>query len=100
MKYIIAENRLNEFIFNYLDSWLSSKHTYDYDKFIIIENFPEQEDISLSILMEYDNSDGRLWFENDFRKNLMNLFNKSDEETNHLVKEWFESKFDVEVKKI
>jgi hypothetical protein len=98
MKYIITESRLNEFMTQYLDNWLSLKHSYDYDQFTIIENSIDQEDISDSIVMEHDNSDGRLWFSNDFRKNLMNLFNKSSEEINHFVKEWFEHKFDVEVK--
>ena len=98
MKYIITENRLNDFMTQYLDNWLSSKHSYDYDQFIIIENlFEEDYD---SIIMEHDNSDGRLWFDKNFRKNLSDLFNKSTEEINHFVKEWFEHKFDVEVKYI
>ena len=98
MKYIITENRLNEFMTQYLDSWLSSNHSYNFDQFIIIEYSLEQEDISDSIVIEHDNSDGRLWFDNDFRKNLMDLFNKSAEEINHFVSEWFEHKFGVEVK--
>ena len=93
---IIKENRLNEFMTQYLDSWLLTKHSYDFETFIIIENILE-EDYD-SIIMEYDNSDGRLWFNKDFRRNLMDLFNKSSEEINHFVKEWFEHKFDVEVK--
>ena len=98
MKYIITKSRLNEFMTQYLDSWLSSKHSYDYDQFTIIENPIEQEDIGDSIVMEHDKSDGRLWFYNDFRKNLMDLFNKSSKEINYFVKEWFEHKFGVEVK--
>ena len=96
MKYIITENRLNGFMTQYLDSWLSTKHSYDYDQSIIIENlFEEDYD---SIIMEHDNSDGRLWFDKNFRKNLSDLFNKSAEEINHFIKEWFEHKFGVEVK--
>jgi len=96
LKQIIKENKLNDFITQYLDSWLSTKHSYDYDQFIIIENlFEEDYD---SIIMEHDNSDGRLWFDKNFRKNLSDLFNKSTEEINYFVKEWFEHKFDVEVK--
>lgn len=96
MKYIITENRLNDFMTQYLDSWLLTKHSYDFETFIIIENILE-EDYD-SIIMEYDNSDGRLWFNKNFRKNLMDLFNKNAEEINHFVSKWFEHKFGVEVK--
>lgn len=95
MKYIITESRLNDFIIQYLDSWLLTKHSYDFETFIIIENILE-EDYD-SIIMEHDNSDGRLWFNKNFRKNLMDLFNKSAEEINHFVSEWFEYKFGEKV---
>ena len=98
MKYIITENRLNEFMTQYLDSWLSTKHSYNFEEFIIIEYSFGQDDVSDSIVMEHDNTDGRLWFDNDFRKKLTDLFNKSTEEINHFVREWFENKFGVEVK--
>ena len=87
-------------MFNYLDNWLASKHTYDYDKFIIIEELIDNDDLRANIEMEYDGEDGRLWFDSDFRKYLMDISNKTTEEINHLVKEWFESKFGVEVKNI
>ena len=87
-------------MFNYLDNWLASKHTYDYDQFIIIEELIDNDDLRANIEMEYDGEDGRLWFDTDFRKNLMDISNKTTEEINHLVKEWFESKFGVEVKNI
>ena len=96
MKYIITENRLNDFMTQYLDSWLSSKNSYDYDQFIIIEDMEDTDDNNVN--MEYDNEDGRLWFYMDFRKNLMDLFNKNTEQINQFVKEWFEHKFGVEVK--
>lgn len=96
LKQIIKENKLNDFMTQYLDSWLSTKHSYDFETFIIIENILE-EDYD-SIIMEHDNSDGRLWFNKNFRKNLIDLFNKSTEEINHFIKEWFERKFGVEVK--
>jgi hypothetical protein len=100
MKYIITENRLNEFMVNYLENWLSTKNTYDYDQFIIIEELIDYDGESAEIEMEYDGEDGRLWFDNTFRKSLMDISNKTDKEINHLVKGWFEYKFGVEVKKV
>lgn len=99
MKYIITENRLNDFMTQYLDSWLSSKNSYDFEEFIIIEDMEDMEDTyDNNVIMEHDNSDGRLWFYMGFRKNLMDLFNKNTKEINQFVKEWFEHKFGVEVK--
>jgi hypothetical protein len=98
LKQIIKENKLNDFMTQYLDSWLSTKHSYDFDQFIIIEDTIETHGGSAGIIMEHDNEDGRLWFDTDFRKNLIDLFNKSAEEINYFIKEWFEHKFGVEVK--
>ena len=100
MKYIITENRLNEFMFNYLDNWLSSKHTYYYDQFIIIEELIDEDGESADIEMEYDGEDGRLWFDKNLRRALMSMSNKTNEEINQLIKEWFEYQFGVEVKKV
>ena len=100
MKYIITENRLNEFMFNYLDNWLSSKHTYDYGQFIIIEELIDEDGESADIEMEYDGEDGRLWFDKNLRRALMSMSNKTNEEINQLIKEWFEYQFGVEVKKV
>ena len=100
MKYIITENRLNEFMFNYLDNWLSSKHTYDYGQFIIIEELIDEDGESADIEMEYDGEDGRLWFDKNLRRSLMSISNKTNEEINQLIKEWFEYQFGVEVKKV
>jgi hypothetical protein len=100
MKYIITENRLNEFMFHYLDNWLSSKRTYDYDQFIIIEELIDEDGESAEIEMEYDGEDGRLWFDKNFRTNLMDICSKTNEEINQLIKEWFEYKFGVVVIKV
>ena len=97
MKYIITENRLHEFMNNYLNSWASTKVINDRDGFIFME---ESSDIGeWDIVMEFDyREDGRLWFNNNFRKNFMDIFMLTSEEANQFIKEWFENKFDVEVK--
>ena len=50
--------------------------------------------------MEYDGEDGRLWFDKNLRRSLMSISNKTNEEINQLIKEWFEYQFGVEVKKV
>jgi hypothetical protein len=87
-------------MFNYLDNWLSSKHTYDYDQFIIIEELIDEDGESADIEMEYDGEDGRLWFDKNLRTSLMDMSNKTNEEINQLIKEWFEYKFGVVVIKV
>ena len=101
MKYIITENRLHEFMNNYLNSWASTKVINDRDGFIFMEepSYPGADE--WNIVMEFDyREDGRLWFNNNFRKNFMDIFMLTSEEANQFIKEWFENKFDVEVKYI
>jgi hypothetical protein len=87
-------------MFHYLDNWLSSKRTSDYDQFIIIEELIDEDGESAEIEMEYDGEDGILWFDKNLRTNLMNISNKTNEEINQLIKEWFEYKFGVVVIKV
>jgi hypothetical protein len=87
-------------MFHYLDNWLSSKRTYDYDQFIIIEELIDEDGESADIEMEYDGEDGRLWFDKNLRTSLMDISNKTNEEINQLIKEWFEYKFGVVVIKV
>jgi len=47
--------------------------------------------------MEYDYEDGRLYVNKYFRNHIMDLFNKSLEESNSLFKDWFEYKFGEKV---
>ena len=96
MKYIITENRLNEFMKQYLDSWLSSKMVYGHDSFIIIDS-KLNDDSGDSTVMEYDHEDGRLWVLGYVKNHLMDLFNKSRNEVDEFLKNWFENEFNVNV---
>lgn len=91
MKYIITENRLDTFMTNYLNSWIDEKNVIRHDPFIIIEDEDEFQ------YMEYDRTDKRLWIENDFKKNLMDLFGKNEIDMRVFVGKWFENKFEVNI---
>jgi hypothetical protein len=81
-----------------LNSWVDSKTIQKFDRFIVLEDpvgEPENE-----IDMEYDGSDGRLWFRTEFRNLLTDLFGKSQVETMIFVGKYFEDKFGVEVNKV
>lgn len=95
MRYIISESRLNNFIFQYLDNWEETKVSYRNYPWIIIEE-PDEDDAEQ--YMELDRTDGRLWIHKLIRKDLMNLFNKSEEEINAIVGKWFSDRFEEEVK--
>ena len=96
MKYVITENRLNEFMNQYLDSWLSSKVVYGHESFIIVDNKLD-DDSGDSTVMEYDHEDGRLWVMGYVKKHLMDLFNKPRKEVDEFLKHWFENEFNVNV---
>lgn len=95
MKYIITENRLNEFIKQYLDSWLSSKRFWKHDSFIIVDSHLDEDEYEP--VMEYDSEDGRLWVMGYVKNHIMDLFNKTRNEVDEFLKHWFENEFNVNV---
>jgi len=98
MKIIIKESKIDMLMTEYLNSWVDSKLIQKFDRFIVLEDpvgEPENE-----IDMEYDGSDGRLWFRTEFRNLLTDLFGKSQVETMIFVGKYFEDKFGVEVNKV
>ena len=80
----------------YLDGWLSSKMVYFHDNFIFIDS--KLDDGEDATIMEYDHEDGRLWVIRYIKKNLMDTFNKTQDEVNEYLKNWFEKEFKVNVK--
>jgi hypothetical protein len=98
MKYIIKESKIDMLMTNYVNSWIDAKRLIEFDRFIVLEN-PNGEENN-EVEMEYDGEDGRLWFLKDFRKTLMDLFNKNHVETNVFVGKFFEHKFGVKVNKV
>jgi hypothetical protein len=98
MKYLITENRLNEFMTNYLNSWIESKAVSHSSPFIIVQGQIDQYSEEWEDFMEYDSSDGRLWINKHFKKHLMDLFNKNEVDVRVFVGKWFENKFNVDIK--
>lgn len=99
MKYIISENRLSEFINSYLESFLSTKAISHSDPWIIISQAAQGDDEIWADYMEHDYTDGRLWVNKVFLRDFMDLFGFRDKESAlSFIKNWFENKFEVEVK--
>ena len=82
----------------YLNDWMNTRTPPAmFNGFIILNSPNEPYYIDDDIDMEYDSEDGRLWFKNEFRQFLMDLFGKERHETNLFVKKVFEDKFNVKV---
>lgn len=97
MKYIITESRLDEFLTNYLDSWVGGMAVTKSSPFIIISRKISGDEDDWEDSMEHDYIDGRLWVNRDLQRNLMDISNKNEEELKKFLKRWFENKFDVDV---
>lgn len=100
MKYIITENRINDFANNYLDSYVEVNPAYTIPGFVIVEDSELVElESSESIVMEFDYSDGRLWIAKKFMKRFLLIFGFMSEKTAvQFISDWFSNKFDVSIK--
>jgi hypothetical protein len=97
MKYIITENRLDEFLTEYLNDWLEDKYVNDRWGDILIYNRVDDEDDSSYSLMDYDISSCRLSVNYNIKKTLEGYSGKNHFELNSFIKNWFENKFNVPV---
>lgn len=97
MKYIITEGRLNNFMSEYLDSMIKDKIVSNSNPFIIISDNIQNEDDTWNDIMEFDNTDGRLWINNQFKKFMSDLFAMSVLDIIPFMTKWFENRFNVEV---
>jgi len=95
MKYIITESRLNEFMNDYMNSWVSTENVWNYDNFILIDS--KLDDGEDETVLEYDHEDGRLWVMEYIKNYIMDLFNKTRNEVDKFLKHWFENEFNVNV---
>lgn len=98
MKYIISENRLNKFILDYLDDLIGRKVVNRLHPYIVVSHQIGEDEEDWEDIMEFDHLDGRLWINRSFLKNMTDLFALSDDSIKNLLKQWFENKFNVEVK--
>ena len=98
MKYTISQQRLNEFIPEYLENWVKGNNVNGFDTFITITSPDILDDIEDEVYMEYDYEDGRLFVNKHIRKHFMDLFNKPKDEIDNILKNWFENKYEVEIK--
>jgi hypothetical protein len=96
MKYIITENRLDDFMMSYLDTLLESKHVSYLDSFIVISDKVFADEEEWKDIMEFDKTDGRLWLSEKFVRNFDDLFGRGRDESIRIITKWFENKFNVE----
>jgi len=97
MKYIITESRLNNFMSEYLDSMIKDKIVSNSNPFIIISDNIQNEDDTWNDIMEFDNTDGRLWISDRFKKFMSDLFAMSVLDIIPFMTKWFENRFNVQV---
>jgi len=96
MKYTIKESKLNDLRKDYIENRIGSDS--DFEEFIIVY-YPFREDDDEDVLMmEYDNTDGRLYVNSSFGRGFSDLFFPNDEEAYKFISEWFEWKYGVDVK--
>lgn len=97
MKYVISNNRLQDVMKNYLESFLGSKVIEDIDNFIVISQPSEDNESDWETYMEFAFEDGRLYVIEDFLRSFSDLFGLNEEETKNFIKDWFEYKFGVDI---
>lgn len=97
MKYTIDNDRLRELMINVLETKISGKGSSRTDSYDIIwdETYDDNYD---GVLFEYDNNDGRLYISGEFFYDFYTLFPFGPVHVEHLIKDWYESKFNVDVK--
>lgn len=98
MKYIIEENRINKFANFYLDERLGDLPISRIDGFIIVWDIGTHNEYETFI--EYDHFDNRLVVKKDLISSFTSIFPIDQEKIKEIIKNWFETNFDVEIKYI
>jgi hypothetical protein len=97
MKYIIAESRLENLVFNFLDTKLSEFETIESDygnNDIDIQFFVPNQKYSI---MRYNNKQGTLQVSNSLVHSLSSLFLLDDIESLDLIANYMEKKFNFKI---
>ena len=97
MKYVISENRLNQFIIDYLEDLIARKVINRLHPYIVISQRIGDDEDDWEDIIEFDHTDGRLWVNRNFQKMLTDMFALSQERMKVLLKQWFENKFNVKI---
>ena len=97
MKQVISENRLNQFIIDYLEDLVARKVVNRLHPYIVVSQQIGDDEEDWEDIIEYDHLDGRLWVNRNFQKMLTDMFGLSEDRMKDLIKLWFENKFKVKV---
>ena len=97
MKYIITENRLNQFILDYLEDLVGRKVVNRLHPYIVVSQQIGADEDDWEDIMEFDHTDGRLWVNRNFMKKLTDIFGLSTGRMKVLIKQFFQDKFNVKI---
>lgn len=93
---IITESKIKKYVNDYLDDRFLNTALHTGSFIIVSDIYDVEEEPSL----EYDYEDGRLYINEMFLENINSIFPVGFEKSTELIKDWFESKYDVTVKYI
>ena len=92
----ISESIPDELKKRYIDKFVSRNEIHNLGNYIVISQETAGDDWIDYI--EYDFSDGRLWINRDVVRRFSDWFGEDDKETIDFFKNWFEKRFDVDIK--
>jgi hypothetical protein len=101
MKYVIPNKRLKSLMTDRLNSLRDDHRLSRFDTFIIL--YKENDDIFNDyeeVIVEYDFSDGRLFFNEEIFDDFIRWFPIDIEDAKKFIIDWYENSFDVNVNSI
>lgn len=100
MKYIIKESKLDILMTEYLDEIVSSKKmsAFGEDVFLIYTDLGELYTYEEEVIIDYEYHNAKLGLRMDLVNAFMSMFSRNMEQTKEFFKNWFETKFNLNVK--
>jgi hypothetical protein len=95
MKYIITENRLNQIMKRFLDSYLLGKNVMDNQGGIAVYDNDDDEDY-----LQYFPRKGELFISDSFLEEFEFMFGLTRKESFRFIVDWFENEFHVKVRMV
>lgn len=104
MKILITESQKEKILYDFMKSFIDdnleeNKPSY-VDTYIVYWNKVDDYSYENPVLIEYDNTDGRLYINKKYINDLKSWMPLDDKEVFKLIKNSFEKKFDVKIKYI
>ena len=98
---LIFESELDNFVVNYLNGSMDKYSVGKWDSFIVIQKAEvDDDDIEDSIVLEFDSFDDRLYISKEYIRDFLTWFPIDVEKCKKMIKDWFEERFEVKIKKV